>query len=90
MLVNWSLRIKILFRSATLAVLVSCEKDSEKSSQSITEKQAEVVAAPVKTTFQNATLRDSVSEEMLEENLFGKFFNGRAEFFIVKNPKMKV
>ncbi len=81
--------IRILYLSA-LPVLSSCTKHSEKLFESTEKEQESVDASAENVIFQSNALRDSISEEMLEENLFGRFFNDRAEFFIVKNPKMSI
>lgn len=61
----------------------------------VTMKDKEMPAEVLKTASVASVRPDSVkldflSEEELEKNLFGRFFNDRAEFFIIREPKMKI
>lgn len=79
-----------IFSIVALLLLSSCAQRTNESFEEKEETTTKAIRVAEKTIAATTTLRDSLSEEMLEENLFGKFFNDRAEFFIVKNPKMKV
>jgi hypothetical protein len=49
-----------------------------------------VKMAPATSVRPDSVKLDSFSEEELEKNLFGRFFNDRAEFFVIKEPNMKI
>ncbi len=70
-------------------VFFACSKPAQKESQDLAEVPALKVKANSSLALDSARI-DSLSEAQLEENLFGRFFNDRAEFFIIKNPKMKI
>src|SRR6186997_2290926 len=84
--------IRIAFLLICLAQL-SCEKDSEKE-----EKQQELDPAKIKKSEKNVSERflridgtlDTLRQYELGKDLFGKFFQERAEFYIIENPNKTI
>jgi len=84
--------IRIAFLLICLALL-SCEKDSEKE-----EKQQELDPAKIKKSEKNVSERflridgtlDTLRQYELGKDLFGKFFQERAEFYIIENPNKTI
>ena len=66
---------------------LSSEKasDLEKESKKFDNKEV-----PEKLLTLNTNPKDESSEANIDENLFGKFFCDRAEFYIIKNPQNKI
>ena len=84
--------IRIAFLLICLALL-SCEKDSEKE-----EKQQELDPAKIKKSEKNVSERflridgtlDTLRQYELGKDLFGKFFQERAEFYIIEDPNKTI
>ena len=84
--------IRIAFLLFCLA-LISCEKDSEKE-----EEQQDLDPAEIKKSEKNVSERflridgtlDTLRQYELGKDLFGKFFQERAEFYIIENPNKTI
>ena len=84
--------IRIAFLLFCLA-LISCEKDSEKE-----EEQQELDPAEIKKSEKNVSERflrvdgtlDTLRQYELGKDLFGKFFQERAEFYIIEDPNKTI
>ena len=84
--------IRIAFLLFCLA-LISCEKDSEKE-----EEQQDLDPAEIKKSEKNVSERflridgtlDTLRQYELGKDLFGKFFQERAEFYIIEDPNKTI
>lgn len=74
-----------------------CACDSWRTNKSVTESElarngsSQIVPSGMLEVDTAVVLKDLETEtNLLEEHLFGKFFNDRAEFYIIKNPDNKM
>ena len=84
------IRIAFLF---TFIALVSCEKDSAKDDQQKDPDQEEITKSEKNVSERflriDGTL-DTLRQYELGKDLFGKFFQERAEFYIIENPNKTI
>jgi hypothetical protein len=88
---NWTI---FLLGVLLLTCCKQTNNDSLTSEKSLTlenpSKKFDNKEVPEKLLTLNTQPKDESSRENIDENLFGKFFCDRAEFYIIKNPQNKV